>query len=68
MKRVDSMRLKLRQRLRLWSLEAAEAFALSVLPHGLRRRRVLDWVDCGYARVFGTPKSRCDELARRCFR
>jgi len=52
MKCVDAMRVPLRRRLGFWILDAAEAFALSALPRGSWRRRVLHWVDRRYARMF----------------
>jgi hypothetical protein len=44
-------RLSIGERLRLRTVEAVEEFALSAIPHGTLRRRLLDWVEREIERI-----------------
>jgi hypothetical protein len=43
--------LSLGKRLKLRVVEAVEEFALSAIPHGTLRRRLLDWVEQEFERI-----------------
>lgn len=51
MNSAGTARLPLGERLRLWAVESVEELALSAIPRGTLRRRLLDWVDREFERI-----------------
>lgn len=63
MPRAGVLRIRWSERLRAVMLDAMEGFALSVLPRGRLRKRVLARVDRGFARI---RQRRNGEILRGC--